>query len=206
MRIKEEENSYVVEPDEAKHEGVVKIYRDDATIKLDYEKNQDFINIVKNAGYKWDGTNWGMKILNSKIQGEFRDRRIEISNILLNSGFAVEFEKLEEAERAIDGDFTKAPDKWVVPAGAIDRNYYFESEDYIAFGWNFDDDKMLEEALSIKYSKKINKSCVVVKISMFNYNEILDFARNNGFKLSEDYYKIKKAKERALRYEKHLKQ
>lgn len=47
MRIKEEENSYVVEPDEAKHEGVVKIYRDNATIKLDYEKNQDFINIVK---------------------------------------------------------------------------------------------------------------------------------------------------------------
>lgn len=39
MRIKEEENSYVVEPDEAKHEGVVKIYRDNATIKLDYEKN-----------------------------------------------------------------------------------------------------------------------------------------------------------------------
>ena len=42
MRIKEEENSYVVEPDEAKHKGVVKIYRDNATIKLDYEKNQDF--------------------------------------------------------------------------------------------------------------------------------------------------------------------
>ena len=57
MRIIEEENSYVVEPDEAKHEGVVKIYRDNVTIKLDYEKNQDFINIVKNAGYQWDGTN-----------------------------------------------------------------------------------------------------------------------------------------------------
>lgn len=114
MRIKEEENSYVVEPDEAKHKGVVKIYRDNATIKLDYEKNQDFINIVKNAGYKWDGTNWGMKIINSKIQGEFKDRRIEIGNILLNNGFAVEFEKLEEAEKAIDGDYIKAPDKWVI--------------------------------------------------------------------------------------------
>lgn len=203
MRIKEVENGYIVEPDEAKHEGVVKIYRDNATIKLDYEKNQDFINIVKNAGYKWDGTNWGMKIINSKIQGEFKDRRIEIGNILLNSGFAVEFEKLEEAERAIDGDFTKAPDKWVVPAGAIDRNYYFKSEDYIAFGWNFEDDKMLEEALTIKHSKKINKSCVVVKISMLNFNEILDFAKNNSFELSKDNYKIKKAKERALRYEKH---
>ena len=203
MRIKEEENSYVVEADEAKHEGVVKIYRDNATIKLDYEKNQDFINIVKNAGYKWDGTTWAMKIINSKIQGEFKDRRIEIGNILLNSGFAVEYEKLEEAEKAIDGDFIKAPDKWIVAAGVIDRNYYFESEDYIAFGWNFEDDKMLEEALAIKHSKKIDKSCVIVKISMFNYNEILAFAKNNGFELSEENYKIKKAKERALRYEKH---
>lgn len=52
MRIKEVENGYIVEPDEAKHEGVVKIYRDNATIKLEHEKNQDFINIVKNAGYK----------------------------------------------------------------------------------------------------------------------------------------------------------
>lgn len=42
MRIKEEENSYVVEPDEAKHKGVVKIYRDNATIKLDYEKKSGF--------------------------------------------------------------------------------------------------------------------------------------------------------------------
>lgn len=43
MRIKEEENSYVVEPDEAKHEGVVKIYRDNATInkaiKIKEDKN-----------------------------------------------------------------------------------------------------------------------------------------------------------------------
>lgn len=177
MRIKEEENSYVVEPDEAKHKGVVKIYRDNATIKLDYEKNQDFINIVKNAGYKWDGTNWGMKIINSKIQGEFKDRRIEIGNILLNNGFAVEFEKLEEAEKAIDGDYIKAPDKWVI----IDTE---RDGDYIRMGWKTNDERMLKEALKIKYSKKINDSCVIIRLSMYNYNNILDFAQNNGFSLT----------------------
>lgn len=189
MRIKEEENSYVVKPDEAKHEGVVKIYRDNATIKLDYEKNQDFINIVKNAGYKWDGTTWGMKIINSKIQGEFKDRRIEIGNILLNSGFAVGFEKLEEAEKAIDGDFIKAPDKWVI----IDTE---RDGDYIRMGWKTNDERMLKEALKIKYSKKINDSCVIIRLSMYNYNNILDFAQNNGFSLTKDNYYIKKAVER----------
>lgn len=149
------------------------IIKEDSVYAL-YEKNKDFIDVVKSLGYKWDGSKWYRNI--SEITGLNKDRAAELGNKLLNAGFPVIIYDPQIAGNAVKGVYEQECKRWI----------YRNDKDSLIIAWHEYEniEGLYDRARSLPGSKwDREKKGVVVRVE--HYKEIIDFAELEGFKFTE---------------------
>ena len=172
-----------VRPSEIKHDGVVEIVNKGNRICLYYERNDDFIELVKSYKYRWDGV-WYREL--SETTGAYTDRAAEIGHALLANGFCISIHDEAIKGKAISGAYKKEQTRWIdskpdTPLLAINWN-----------GWNND---LYEKASKIKGAKWSSPN-VVVDVS--HWKSVEKFATENEFCFT------KAAQEKIETYKKQL--
>lgn len=173
-----------VRPSEIKHDGVVEIVHKENNICLYYERDSDFIELVKSYRYLWNEKVWCREL--SETTGAYIDRAAEIGRALLKNGFCISIHDEEIKEKAISGAYKKEQTRWIdskpdTPLLAINWN-----------GWNND---LYEKASKIKGAKWSSPN-VVVDVS--HWKSVEKFATENEFCFT------KAAQEKIETYKKQL--
>lgn len=161
--------------------GIVEIEYKDNILYARYIKDDDFIRIIKELNYKWEGV-WCKKI--TEYTGTSRNRAAELGNILLSNGFKVQFPDSESKEMAISANFEPENDRWI--------KYNTELEK-LAIVWKSRSNTLYENAKKLPGAKWSNGS---MKVNVEFYKEVEDFAEIMGFSIS------KKAREKIEEYKK----
>lgn len=171
--IKEEKIESIVYPENRNTDVAVEIEFTKEWIKLRFDKNDDFIKLVKSLGYRWDGV-WKRRLSNTT--GSYKDRVAEVGNKLLNEGFPVMILDEEIRNMAIAGEYEEECSRWIY--GRIKGDY----KGWLAINWNGYNDSLYKRARSLPGSRWDNPS-VVVRIE--HYKEVEEFADLQGFKFTE---------------------
>jgi len=146
-------------------------------ISIESPKRQDIIDLVKSKGYRWRDSVWKKYVSSEDID----ERAVEIGNLLLLKGYGVRFNadnSKELQEKAISGDYTPEQTRWVE---------YKDDRFYIK--WYGYDDDLYQTSRQLPNSKW-NSEEYAVTVPIINFNEILDFADFNGFKLTDKAEKV----------------
>lgn len=160
-----------IKPDEIKHNGIVEIVKNNNRIVLQYEKNSDFIDLVKANKYQWDGT-WYRNL--TETIGDFSDRAAEIGNKLLKNGFCICIHDKDILKKAVDGKYKHEYTKWI---------YSRKDTTLLSIKWEGKSDNIYKDARKIKTSKwDWDTSSVIVDVS--HYKEVEVFAEKNGFRFT----------------------
>ena len=170
--IEEEKINSIVYPKNKITNVAVEICYSKDQIKLKFEKNNNFIKLVKENGYKWDGI-WSRKL--SKTTGSYKDRVAEIGNKLLNEGFPIMILDEELRNRAIAGEYEKECTRWIFARTSGKYKGCFAIE------WAGCDSSLYDRARSLPGSKW--DSAVIVRVEY--YKEVQEFAQLYGFNLSD---------------------
>lgn len=143
----------------------------DNVVRVYFEKNEDFRQLVKRKGYYWEKGAWNKNI--SETTGTAEERIAELGNILLNMGIPVRIYDPQVRENAINGVYEPECTRWV---------YGLTKSDKLAIKWDGYDDSLYREAKSLP-GAKWNSGSMVVNVG--HYKEVEDFAYANGFKFTK---------------------
>ncbi len=163
-------------------EGTVEIVVAEDRVEAYYPKDQSFITIVKEAGYRWNGKCWSKRI--TELTGDAVNRAAELANSLLRSGFSVRCKDEQVRQMAVDGSFEPEQKNWIIKV-VVDG--HTDTWLGITLPRKYDDRQNLyDKARSIKGSRyHKDPGCggnVIVPISQ--YAQLLDFADLYGYKIS----------------------
>lgn len=166
-----------IKPDNVKYPGCVQIdysdiREDDKRIYLSYEKNDDFIKIVKNAGLSWHCYTW-TKFLD-ETSGSYKDRMAELGHILLENGFTISMKEYDILEKAKTGEYEKEHTRWIVSV---------PHTSYLQIRWKGKNDELYKE------SKKLSKAYwdrTGVNVDVSDYKKIEAFASTYDFRFTKD--------------------
>ena len=153
------------------------------TVEITSEKNDEIILICKELGYKWNPNKkvWYRNVYECTKEAEV-DSLAEIANALLSNGFCVRVYNKEARDKAVSGDFNILCKRWI---RLIDDKFIYE------FPRN---DKIYQIAKSVKGTRwNLNNSRLETPSS--SYREVIDFAKNNDFCLSNSAKKWLEKKE-----------
>ena len=184
----ETKESLTVAPEtENPKSGVVEITYKDNVLYARYVKDDDFIKIVKDLNYKWEGV-WRKNI--SEYTGTFENRAAELGNILLANGFTVRFPNTESKEKAILANFKPENDRWVKYNSEVQK---------LAIVWKTRSDTLYANAKKLPGARWNSGS---IKVSVEFYKEVEDFAETMGFSISKmARYKIEEYKQKENGFE-----
>lgn len=168
---------------DSKKTGIAKIILKDNILLTEYIKDDDFIDIVKNLGYKWNGSAWNKQI--TEFTGTSDDRAAELGNKLLSSGFTVQFPDMESKDMAISGTYSPESDRWVK---------YHANAKQLAITWKKRSDTLYDAAKKLPGARWKDGS---MRVNVEFYREVEDFADTMGFSISHlakekiEEYKLK---------------
>lgn len=157
-------------PENRKTDNVVDVQIDGGEISLLTVKDDYFRSIVKNYGYKWRDGRWRQSF--NKFSGPVSDRAAEIGNKLLNEGYPVSIQDDEIREKAIHADYETQCRHWIT------WNLKHEKLGVLCERGDGTYDK-LKKVKGFKYQDGI------ILVAIESYNEVIDFAELNGFKISD---------------------
>jgi len=162
----------VLIPEDLTKDGIVVITVTEKVIKAEYAKDEDFIEVVKLLGFKWERP-WSKHI--SITSGTATDRAAELGNHLLNAGFSVQIQDPDIRDKAISADYVPECKRWVM---------YDCKNKKLTIRW-FDgrNSRLYETARKIKSAKWDGESSSVL-VNIEHFPEVEDFADSFGFKLS----------------------
>ena len=162
---KESVEESIIKTEDTKYPGYVEIINQEDKICAIYEKNEDFIAIVKKLGYKWNGV-WERHL--TEMTGPYEDRAAELGNKLLSAGFVVCIHDQEIRRKAIEADYQEECDRWIARNG----------NGSVRIFWDGRNEELYKQARRITGSW-YKSPHVCVKVT--HYEEIEDFAEINGF-------------------------
>lgn len=171
--IEEERIENTIFPEEKETETIAEITYTNKYIKVDFEKNDKFKEIVKELGYYWN-SGWRKDI--TSTTGRYIDRAAELANNLLAEGFAVRVPNKEIKEKAISGEFEQECTRWIY---ARVRGDYKGS---LAIGWRGFDKNLYNIARKLPKSRW-DRNYVIVEIEYYDLVE--EFAELYGFKFTD---------------------
>ncbi len=176
--LEKERIESIVYPENKTTDSPVEIEYTETDIQLKFHKDYDFIDIVKDGGYRWNGNSWYRKL--SATTGSYKDRVAEIGNVLLNNGYPVMI--LDEGIRnnAINGIFEEECTRWIY--ARVSGKY----KGCFAIMWRGRNNNLYEKARSLPGSRW--DSAVIVKVE--HYKEVEEFAELYGFKFTEGAKKL----------------
>lgn len=163
-----------------KTETVAQIKVDGNVIRVRFpEMVEEFRKTVRfELSMKWNGSEWEREIL--PRHGTVSDRAAEVGHTLLASGFIVRIEDPMVREKAISGDYKEECTRWIL--ARISGNY----EGWLVVSWKRPDDfyKAAKRISGSRYSRPH------VVVPPQNFDEVLDFSEQYGFKISEGAQKV----------------
>lgn len=157
--------------DNVTHDGRVEVVVSDDLVKAIYERDSDFIKLVKKLRFKWNGDFWYRKI--NEFTGSQEDRASELIASLLKFGFRVYCSDERAKKMAIEGTYKLENDYWII--GIEDKKLGIKM-----FQRNNDIYQKSRVLPNNKWSTQHN--CVVIDVS--HYKDVLDFAKTFGFSVS----------------------
>lgn len=170
-KLEEEiEKEALIVPENKIIDNAVTIKEEKSEVVAEFEKNQDFIDIVKSLGYKWGNGAWRKEI--SETTGTSTERIAELGNKLLCEGFPVKIYNQAAKEKAISGDYEQENDRWI---------FSRPDDEVFVIKWSGKNDKLYKRARSLPGSKW--DSGVTVPFS--KWDEIEEFAELYGFNFTE---------------------
>jgi len=140
------------------------------------EKNDDFKEIVKTHGYRWN-TPWEKKL--SYATGNIEDRIAEIGHALLADGFQIRVLNTDIHKKIKSGDFEQEHTRWI--SVLIDSH-----PDSFYIAWNYNDN--LYDAAKRITGARYEKPGVIV--DMEQIDEVMDFADIYKYKFSPGAKKL----------------
>jgi len=173
--IEQEKAEATVYPQNAVSNLVAEISIVGNTLMVKYpEYNEKFREIMRKHDFKWSH-GWSREI--KPINGTIQDRAVEIGNKLLAAGFPIRIYDKSLRERAIAGDYEPECHRWVLlrEAGA-------EYVGWLSIKWDEYDDKLYRAAKRIA-GARWSQGAMMAPVE--SYDEVLDFAKMYGFKISE---------------------
>lgn len=163
---------------------VAEISFNSAVVTVKFEKNKQFIELVKSLGYKWDGASWYLDV--NKFNGSVEDRAIELGNKLLIEGFHIFIYDNIVRQKAIDGKYEQECKKWIgVRADG-------EHEGKLSIIFKERNDRIYNASRTLPSSVYSNPSVVV---NPKHYKEVVDFAEVYGFKFTDKAKEVIKRQE-----------
>ena len=159
----------IAKPEAQSHDGFVDIKASDSRVSAAYRKDEDFREVVKKLGYRWDGAEWGLKIDFST--GSSAERAAELGNKLLNAGFAIRIQDADTLRNAIEGTYEPMCRRWISKSAKTGN---------FIISWGRDDD-FYQAAKKLPGAKYVSPS---VQVPVREWESVLDFAHANGFRIS----------------------
>jgi len=162
----------IVSPIEVKHVGIVKIIAKEEKILVEYDKNEEFRQIVKSLNFKWDGI-WERKV--NELIGNSTDRAAELGNKLLNAGFTISCIDENIRNKAVNGNYENECDRWIK---------YNSDNNKLAIRWYDKNENMYGKAKNIS-TAKWNSDTKSILVSTSHFEEVKDFAESYGFNFTK---------------------
>ena len=138
------------------------------------ERNDQFREIVKGLGYKWESGRWRKPI--KVTNGPASDRAAELGNKLLVAGFPVRIYDPEIRQKAVSGEYEPECKRWIFVT-----NEKHKRPGHLAIWWSRQEGDFYDTAKRIAGAAWYRPYVIVPPE---NYEEVLDFARMYGFKVS----------------------
>jgi len=132
-------------------------------------KDQGVIDTVKKAGMKWNSSCWEKKL--DVTTGPADERLIEIGNRLLCAGYPVKCDP-KYHDRIVRGEYVPQTYRWI-SWGMASKMLLIQTEK--------DNETLVRKARAITGASRYGYP---VKAPVASWEEVLDFARANDFKLS----------------------
>ncbi len=163
-----------VRPENPKTETVAEIRVLDEALEISFpERRDDFREVVRGMGFKWESSCWRRKL--TAKNGTPQDRAAETGHRLLAAGFPIRIYDESIREKAISGDYELECTRWVQLRTGEKYN------GWLAINWDRADD-FYKAAKRIAGARWSSPSMVVPPE---NFEEVLDFAQMYGFKVSQ---------------------
>jgi len=163
-----------VRPESPVTETVAEIRALEDAVEISFpERRDDFREVVKGMGYRWENSCW-CRDLTAK-NGTPQDRAAEAGHRILAAGFPVRIYDEVVRAKAIAGDYEQECTRWVQLRTSEKYN------GWLAINWERSDD-FYKAAKRIAGARWSSPSVVVPPE---NFEEVLDFAQMYGFKISE---------------------
>lgn len=165
-----QEQLTVIPDTDNKKKGIVELkYKEDGELlSAEYIKDCNFIDTVKNLGYRWDGKVWSKRI--TEYTGAIDERAAELGNTLLSEGYTVRFPNESARDAAISGTFIPENGRWII---WVDGR--------LAITWQGRNDTLYEKARNLPGAAWRARS---MRVNVEYYREVQDFAEVMGFNIS----------------------
>lgn len=164
-----------VAPEDLQYKGVVEIVKKLDKICLFYLKNQDFIDLAKTKGYRWNEDDYCWYRRLNEETGKYADRAAEIGHELLKNGFAICIHDSEITEKAINGDYEEERTKWI--------KCDLENK-VLTLHWSIRSDEIYNASRKI-VNNRYNHEKGYVEIPIANYRSVNNFAKKFDFCYTE---------------------
>lgn len=166
---KEIEKEGIVSPKNAKYKGYVFIDKQENLIFAVYEKNEEFIRIMKSLSFSWSGSRWERRI--NQFSGFAKDRIAEVGNRLLQAGFSISILDEEIRNTAVNGEFKPECKRWVKWNDTYHLALCFERND-----------RLYQAGKKIP-SARYRSGTLYVNVS--HWEEVQEYAKAFGFQFSQ---------------------
>ncbi|MFB5269319.1 hypothetical protein ACE41H_21390 [Paenibacillus enshidis] len=164
----------IIRPESPVTETVVMIRRVSKTIEAHFpEKRDDFKELVKGMGYRWNEGRWARILIT--LNGSPEDRAAELAHRLLAAGFVISCDE-EIGRKAATADYKPEHTSWVT--SVVEHHEQYPGWLYIL--WAPRDD-FYKAARRIKGSKYLRPGVVVPPR---HFAEVKDFAQMYDFKFT----------------------
>lgn len=163
-----------VVPEAQRHDGIAEIRVIGDTIKVFYQKDDEFIKLVKSLHYRWKNRCWQRDV--DTVTDAVADRAAELGSALLLSGFPICIMDPEIRRKAIEADYKEEVRNWVklIVSGPY--------KGWLRLNWEGWNDGLSTKARTLPGVKWLEHRPI---IPIENYMALEDFAECNGFGFSD---------------------
>ncbi len=161
-----------VRPVKAVKSGVVELTYKNGFLKVQYVKDDKFLEIVKRKKFRWERPYWKREI--TQYTGSAQDRAAELGNALLTAGFTVCFFDKASKQKAISGAFKPEQERWIA---------WDEEMQKLTLIWNGKNDILYNASRKLP-GARLEKG--KIRVSVEFHVEVKDFADRMGFSISRE--------------------
>lgn len=158
-------------PEKKTTDALAEVTYTDDRVDVSSPKDYTVMQVVKDSGFRWTGSDWEMQI--TVTTGSAVDRAAEIANKLLAAGAQVRV-PVEIQKVAVEGNYTPRCTRWVI------RITNDAEHVYVLWGRNENWYEKVKCISGAKWMHDLHYMCIPTSSA----DEVEEFAKLNGFQIS----------------------